>query len=236
MTIFYIFIYSSQPPDGYAGDPPNYQYCTTCHSGAPLNPSNGSVYISNLPPFYQTSTSYYLNIVVKGVGNKRFGFEMIIKDTLNNVMGTFEALNSNTTVSPNGYVKHLNAPYSTDSFVFQVKWTTPNNYQGRAIIYLVGNVANGNGLSSGDSIYARVDTIYHSLSYKEVANVKVYKVKNNVIIETSIKMPINIEFYDKNGTKEFIYNGYLEGKKVFKIKKRGILKIKSYNFSRVIKI
>ncbi len=236
MNIFYIFLYSNQPPDGYAGDPPDYQYCTVCHTGAPINPSNGSVYISNLPSFYLPSSSYDLNIVVKGSGYKRFGFELVIKDTQNNVIGTFQALNSNTTVSPNGYIKHLNAPFANDSFVFQARWNTPSNYTGKVFFYLVGNVANGNGLSSGDSIYARVDTIYHALSFDEMLNVKVHRNKNIILIESNKRIPVVIEFYNKNGTRELIYQGNIEGKKIFEMKKRGILKIKSYNFAKIVKI
>ncbi len=234
MLLISIF-YSSSPPDGYAGDPPNNAYCTACHTGAPLNPGNGSVYISNLPAFYIPGDSYDLNIVIKGNGTKRFGFEMIIKDTLNNVLGTLQALNSNTTVSPAGYAKHLNAPFSTDSFVFQVRWDVPSNYSGIVKVYLVGSVANGNGSSSGDSVYSKTYAIFPSLLTPENNNIIAYREKNNLILELNIWIPIVVEFYALNGSKYVLFNGDLKGKKVFQIKERGIIKVKGYNFSKVLK-
>lgn len=237
MIIFLIF-YSSSPPDGYCGDPPNNLYCTSCHTGALLNPGNGLVYIPNMPLFYVPGDSYDLNIVVKGIGSKRFGFEMVIKDSLNNILGTFQALNSNTTVSPGGYAKHQNAPFSIDSFVFQVRWKTPTNYFGRAFVYLVGNVANGNGLSSGDSIYSKTYIINSQSNVQENDNLKVLKTKDGFLIEVKKKVLLKIDFYSLNGNYEKIFEGYLEGKRLFKIKSQGIVKIRSdayektfYNFN-----
>ncbi len=235
--VIYIFLYSSTPPDGYCGDPPNNLYCTSCHTGAPLNPGNGSVYISNLPPFFVPSDSYDLNIVVKGVGNKRFGFEMIIKDTNNNVLGLIFPLNSNTTVSPNGYAKHFNAPFSNDSFIFQVRWKTPNNYFSKAFIYLVGNVANGNSFNSGDSIYAAFYVLNaQSQSLNENNELKILKIENGFIIEAKKVKYIKVEFYSVNGKYQKIFEGYISGKKVFKVNKKGFVKIEGQNINKSFKI
>ncbi len=233
MLLILIF-YSSSPPDGYAGDPPNNAYCTACHTGAPLNPGNGSVYIPNLPAFFSPNNSYDLNIVVKGVGTKRFGFEMIIKDLNNNVIGTIQAIGPNTTVSAAGYAKHQNAPLSTDSFVFQIRWNTPANPPSQVRIYLVGNVANGNGQSTGDSIYSKVYTLDAS-SIAEIKDVLVYKRGNKLIVEANMKIPIMIEFYREDGSKQVLLNTSLQGKKVLQIKGRGIVRVKGYNFSKVLK-
>jgi len=234
--IYLLIFYSSTPPDGYCGDPPNYLYCNSCHTGAPLNPGNGSVYIKNLPSFYSPNTSYDLDIIVKGSGSKRFGFEMVIKDSLNNVIGTFQPLNSNTTVSPSGYIKHLNAPFANDSFIFQVRWNTPSDYTGKVYIYLVGNVANGNGFASGDSIYSKIDIIYGSSDIREKEDIVVYKKENMIFIEANKKTFFDIDFYNFYGRKLKIFTGYIEGKKSFKVKGSGILYIKSNNFKRVIKV
>ena len=234
--ILTLFLYSTSPPDGYCGDPPGYQYCTFCHTGAPLNPGNGSVYTSNLPPFYNSNSSYDLYVVVRGFGTKKFGFEMIIKDTLNNVLGTFQPLNSNTTVSPSGYVKHLNAPTSNDSFIFAVRWTTPSNYYGKVYIYLVGNVANGNGFNSGDSIYSKIDSLYHSLSIPENNDLIVYKKGNSIFIETKQKIYVDIDFYNIYGSKMKVFSGYINGTKFFKIKSSGIFNIRYKNYRKIIKV
>jgi len=234
MTIL-IFLYSSTPPDGYSGDPPNNLYCTSCHTGAQLNPGNGSVYISNLPPFFVPSDSYDLNIVVKGIGYKRFGFQMVIKDTNNNVLGLFSSLNANTTVSPNGYVKHLNAPFSNDSFIFQVRWKPPSNYFSRAFIYLVGNVANGNSLSSGDSIYSAFYILDAQSSKPESNELKILKIQNSLIIEAQKINFIKVEFYSINGEYQKIFEGYIIGNKVLKINKKGFVKIKGQNINKTLK-
>lgn len=230
-----MFFYSSTPPDGYCGDPPNNLYCTFCHTGAPLNPGNGSVYISNLPPFFVPSDSYDLNIVVKGVGYKRFGFEMIIKDTINNVLGVISPLNLNTTVSPNGYAKHLNAPFSNDSFIFQVRWKPPNNYFSKAFIYLVGNVANGNSLNNGDSIYSISYVLNPQSSNFESNELKIFKIENGFIIEAQKINFIKVEFYSINGNYKRIFEGYINGRKVFKINEKGFIKIKGQNINKTLK-
>jgi hypothetical protein len=219
--------YSSSPPDGYAGDPPNNLYCTACHLGAPLNPGNGSVYISNLPAYYIPSDSFDLNIVVKGIGNKRFGFEMIIKDNSNNVLGTFTPLNSNTTVSSSGYVKHLNAPFSNDSFVFRVRWRTPS-YNSTAYIYLVGNVANGNGLSSGDSIYSKV-YVLNPVPVNESQKIRITKLKSGFSIDVNAPTFLIVEFYNIYGSKSLLFKGVIKEKTTFNVRQKGIVLIKSNN-------
>lgn len=234
--IFLLISNSTYPPDGYCGDPPNNRYCTTCHTGAPLNPIGSGLVYFNKPSSYTPGNSYDLNIVVKGQGNRRFGFQMVIKDAQNNPIGSFQTIGPNTRVSPSGYATHQNAPFSNDSFVFQIRWTAPSNYSGKVYVYLVGNVANNNGATSGDSIYAVKDSILSATGIEESDEIDIIQNANSIHIQTPTKIWFKIDFYNIYGRRYKVFNGYLEGGKEFKLNGLGFLVIKYGNKEKVIKI
>ncbi|MCS7245909.1 MAG: hypothetical protein N2504_05410 [candidate division WOR-3 bacterium] len=234
--IFLLISNSTYPPDSYCGDPPSNRYCTICHSAAPLNPGgSGSVYF-NKPSSYVPGNSYDLNIVVKGHGNRRFGFQMIIKDVQNNPIGSFQTIGPNTRISAGGYATHQNAPVSNDSFVFKIRWIAPSNYSGKVYVYLVGNVANNNGAISGDSIYAIKDSILSVVNLAENDEITITQNSNSIHIKTLNKVRVKIDFYSIYGRRYRVFDGYLQGEREFKLHGIGFLSIKYDDKEKIIKI
>ncbi len=235
--MMFAIAYSSSPPDGYAGDPPNNRYCTSCHTGS-LNSGPGTVYVSGLPSFYVAGTTYTFTVVVKDSTASRFGCEMVAKDTAGNVVGTFAASGPNTTVSSGGYAKHENAPYAADSFAFVFEYTAPDTstYSGPIIVYAVGNAANGNGASSGDNIYSFVDTLMPATAVSEVVRAGGVLLRGREVIVEARGEAVDIRFYGKDGRGRRIFTGVVFGRRRFALPGSGVVLVKIGKRVRAFKV
>ena len=70
---------------GYAHNAPNFNNCTSCHSGT-VNTGNGSVVFTNLPDGYTPGETYSIGVTVEGSNERGFGFQAIAQSG-NNVAG-----------------------------------------------------------------------------------------------------------------------------------------------------
>ncbi len=159
------FAYSSGPPDGYAGDPPQSHICIVCHSSFPPNSGDGTWTISGIPTEYVPGDTYNLTITLKDPGQSRWGFEMTAITTEGLQGGTFVPLNQYVQVSEGpgelrDYIKHtlIGTFGGQDSAVWNFNWVAPANNAGEISFYAAFNAANFNFNPTGDYIYNGVIT------------------------------------------------------------------------------
>jgi hypothetical protein len=177
----YLFAYSGGPPDGYAGDPPDFNNCTSCHSSFPPNSGDGVFDILGLPSKYVPGDTYEITVFLKDPGQSRWGFELTVIDSGGFEAGKLISLDNFTQISEGpgnirDYLKHTSSGTfpGADSASWVFKWIAPFQGTGVSHFYLAGNAANNNGSTSGDYIYV-FDTAVpeSSLSYiseKEIIN------------------------------------------------------------------
>ena len=151
--------YSSSPPNGRT-NAPGEGNCTACHASFPLNSGSGMLSVSGIDGNYVAGQSYDLVIELQDPDASRWGFEFTIIDGVGDAIGSLTSLDGDTQVSSSGgrdYAKQTSAGTqsgTTGSASWTVRWTAPAEGSGDAMIYMVGNAANGNGGTSGDRIYA----------------------------------------------------------------------------------
>ncbi len=150
--------FSANPPDGFSGAPGD-GICSNCHT---LNggTQDGSIVLTGFPATIQPSTAYVLTITnsnPNGVAS-RAGFQMTILNSSNQQAGTLSSPSSSSTVSSSGgrqYWEHnpfVNYPMN-NMVTWTVTWTSPTGPPSTNITYYAaGNVANGNGSTTGDLI------------------------------------------------------------------------------------
>ncbi len=153
--------YSGGPPDGYAGDPPNNQNCTFCHTGNPLNSSPGIFMLIALPTYVPDSTYVFL-LSLNRDGQSRWGFELtsILGDgtqggTLTSIMTGLTQLSAGAG-DARDYLKHTLAGSfqgMTTGAAWSFGWTAPPAGSGPVTFYAAGNAANNSGTNAGDYIY-----------------------------------------------------------------------------------
>jgi hypothetical protein len=226
--------YSTGPPDGYAGDPPNYNNCTSCHNSFPPNSGDGTLNLLNLPGKYVPEQEYTIFVFLKDTLGLRWGFEMTVIDSTGFQAG--EMINTDNTVQISqgsgnlrDYAKHTSIgtfPGQQDSAIWELKWTAPIQGTGTVYFYLAGNAANNNGVPSGDYIYTKQFTIPEStLALKEKNslsrgfNFNIYpnpaSKRIQVVFNLGNPSKVRIKLIDVSGRTFDIYKGFLkEGKNV----------------------
>lgn len=153
-----LIAFSGGPPNGNTGAP-NETTCGQggCHDNTP-NTGGGSITISENfdEGKYQQDKVYTITITVAQSGQRRWGFQAVVKRNDNqNQAGTIIVTdNTNTQVSA-GYIKHTatgtrNGQFNSASWSFD--WRAPMSDVG-ITIYAAGNAANGNNFNTGDFIY-----------------------------------------------------------------------------------
>lgn len=142
-----------------------------CHTGNPVNSSNGSVTIT-APTMtnwqYVPGQVYPISVTVAQQGRSLFGlgFEALLASGANG--GTITITNStqmqikNATVNGNiraNVVHKLNGGASANTHTFTFNWTAPASTAGTITFYAAGNAANNDGNESGDFIYTASRTV-----------------------------------------------------------------------------
>ncbi|NNC94639.1 MAG: T9SS type A sorting domain-containing protein [Chitinophagales bacterium] len=168
-----VYTNSANPPDDHAGAPPSNITCAKsgCHAGTPTLDGSGLILItadSGTGPqtvddnfLYRLGTTYDINITLQG-NKSRYGFQMTMLDAGFVSPGSWTVASSSSTTaniaSPGSkrFFEHKSAG-TTNSWTLE--WTAPSTDPGPIGIYTVGNFANNNGTSSGDSIYRVSHTI-----------------------------------------------------------------------------
>jgi hypothetical protein len=156
------YAFSSGPPAGRTGAPGELN-CTNCHGGS-ANSGGGRLSITGLPASYTPGTKYSVTVTVAQNGRQRWGFQITSLTDDGSFAGSFTLTSPSqtqqTSTSVSGkqrtYVQHTSAGTqrgTPNQASFTFDWTAPASNVGAITFYSSGNAANGDGTSSGDSIY-----------------------------------------------------------------------------------
>jgi hypothetical protein len=154
------FIYSSQPPQGYAGA--DGSYCIDCHNSYPINNGGGSIDITGLPDAgYTPGTTYNFSLTTthSAADRKKWGFSIEARNAFNQTVGTFGSSNANAAINGSelSHNRAVITPFQSSFTYNNLTWTAPANPTAddqTITFYFVGNAANGTGSTSGDFIYS----------------------------------------------------------------------------------
>jgi hypothetical protein len=158
--------FSGQAPAGYTGAPPDSQTCSNCHFGAGTEVME--IVFDNGRTTYEPGVTYPMSIVLEDTGQERFGYSMTsrLQSSLNTSTGTWTAGMSSAVTDNGRHIGHMNAPFASNTYTFQMSWTAPVEEVGDIRFYAVGNAANGNfGRGQGDNIYTRQLVITPALPF-----------------------------------------------------------------------
>jgi len=150
------------PPDGFAGDPPDFNDCTACHSDFGLNTGDGVLEIQGMPFAYAPGETYALSVRLDDRGQSRWGFEMTVIDSGGlqaGVMAPEDEVIVSVSEGPGSerdYAKQtIDGTYwGEEEGIWGILWTAPPEGSGAAFFYAAGNAANGDDTPSQDYIYA----------------------------------------------------------------------------------
>ncbi len=154
--------YSGGPPDGHAGEPPEFNTCAACHSSFPLNSGNGSLAVQNHPASYTPGETYPMTVYLVDPGQRLWGFELTSLRTSDGLQGgTLASVDATTQVSTGAfeeldYIKQTlegTFPNAT-SASWPILWTAPPAGTGPVEFYVAGNAANNNHSTTFDFIYS----------------------------------------------------------------------------------
>ena len=156
--VILLLSFSANPPNGRTGAPGE-GLCSDCHS---LNggTQNGNISITGLPATITPNTAYTLTMTSSnpnGVASLA-GFQLTILNSNNELAGNITSPSAGSTVQASGgrqYWEHNPAqPYPGSNVVmWTATWTSPSMPPNTTITaYAAGNIANGNGNSTGDLI------------------------------------------------------------------------------------
>jgi hypothetical protein len=159
--------YSTGPPNGHAGDPPNHATCVECHSSFQLNSGNGDLRLLNAPATVTPGQTYDLMVELLDPGQHRWGFELTVLDDSDHFAGQITVTDPARTqvhhdaISNRDYLKHTFT--GTDGNTagptqWPFQWTAPLTF-GAITFYFAGNAADNSGFQFGDFIYARAVTL-----------------------------------------------------------------------------
>lgn len=146
---------SSNPPDGRTGAPFD-GLCSDCHGGGSFE---GDITLTGLPTDIMPNTTYNLTLTITATsGNPMVGgFQVVGVNQSNQNSG--DLINTSTETgtsfsSGREYLDHRGAKsFSGNTVIWNFDWKSPNGPNGSSHrLYFAGNLANGNGSSSGDKI------------------------------------------------------------------------------------
>jgi hypothetical protein len=166
-----LLAYSSGPPDGYGGNPPYYENCTTCHFSYDPNSGDGSLQLLGLPDGFAPGETYSLEVRLADPDQIRWGFELTVLDDADFLSSGGQIVVTdpgNTQLSEDGegtvdYLKHTLGGTQwglADGPAFwSFDWTAPSADVGSVTFYVAGNAANGDESFIGDYIYVSTYTV-----------------------------------------------------------------------------
>jgi len=151
--------WSSGPPDGFAGEPPNSNSCRACHGSAV---GDGSIALDGTPVGgYNPGATYTLTVRLADPGQSRWGFELVALTNALEQAGTITVtdivhtqLSDYQDPDPD-FLKHTSEgtyPGTPGPTGWSFDWKAPASGE-PVTIYVAGNAANNNGSPTGDYIY-----------------------------------------------------------------------------------
>ncbi len=148
---------SSGAPERSSGAPGE-TTCTSCHGGT-ANSGPGKLQIEfPASATYKPGDKVRMRVIVDDPAARRWGFQLSAQ-AVGGSGGSFRPADSATQVLVDGisqWITHTSAgtrPNSKAPVAFEFDWTAPSSDVGQIVFYAAANAANGNGSSSGDSIY-----------------------------------------------------------------------------------
>lgn len=153
------FASSDGAPEGHTGAPGE-QNCTACHIGT-VNSGRGRVRVEFPSSGYTPGQRSRVRVILEDPAAMRWGFELTarLESAAQTRAGTLASSDGNTAVTSGGglqWITHTTAGTrrgTSGSATFEFDWTAPASDAGAVVFYAAGNAANGNGTTSGDSIY-----------------------------------------------------------------------------------
>ena len=191
--------FTGVPPTGRTGATGS--YCTSCHGGALLNTSGGSVQVTGLPTTIAAGVAYNFSIATTHAASDRlkWGFSIAAKNSAGANIGSFSTTNPNA--APNGdELSHNNAVTTpaTNTFTYNnLAWTAPATLganDGQVTFYYTGNAANGNNANSGDFIYAGTQTSAVVLPVT-LGSFEVQKENKTVQVKWRTEFELNTDYF-----------------------------------------
>lgn len=170
---------SAAPPAGGLSGDPSRTTCAIigCHTGTTLTFGAGQLIMnmgltdSSLSDIngqtYTPGQTYYIEFkpLATNGSRTRYGFQMTSLDASGNMQGSFNVLdasrNSAQSLLSRNYIGHSTANLNND-WIFQ--WVAPAANAGPVTFYYASNVANNDGINSGDNIYTGAITLNPSTS------------------------------------------------------------------------
>lgn len=156
---------SSGPPASHTNAPGELNCAISgCHTSQ-VNGGPGTLTLSGLPEIgYVPNERYDVTIRLSQNARTRFGFQLTVLDDQGRQAGDFDVLEPLRTevvsarVGANqrkylGHTLNGSIPNGANQSNWVVRWIAPAQNVGRVTFYVAGNAANGNGATTGDSIY-----------------------------------------------------------------------------------
>ena len=146
---------SGGPGQGYAHNAPNYNNCTSCHSGS-VNSGDGEVVFTGLPSSYIPGETYSIGVTVTGSNDRGYGFQAIAQAG-NSLAGELSSNSNSSSLEINGdFVQHSSRTTS-GSWVFD--WLAPSSDVGEVTFSASGLATGGANGNAGDNVYTEEVTI-----------------------------------------------------------------------------
>ncbi|MFL3008140.1 MAG: choice-of-anchor V domain-containing protein [Candidatus Neomarinimicrobiota bacterium] len=155
LIISMLFANSGGPGQGYAHNAPNYNNCTSCHSGS-VNSGDGEVVFTGLPSSYIPGETYSIGVTVTGSNDRGYGFQAIAQAG-NNLAGELSLNSNSSSLEVNGdFIQHSSRTTS-GSWVFD--WLAPSSDIGEVTFSASGLATGGANGNAGDEVYTEAVTI-----------------------------------------------------------------------------
>ena len=152
-----LMAYDAGSPGGKTGSPGDGGInCTECHTGTAIPTTTGIS--TNIPPEgYEPGQTYNITVIGNHPGVVKFGFELTVEDSQGNKVGELSVTDPLQTQYTNNDSAITHTSDGTtpagNMKTWNMDWTAPPAAVGDIGFYTAINAANGNDLTSGDTIY-----------------------------------------------------------------------------------
>jgi uncharacterized protein (TIGR03437 family) len=184
---------------------------STCHLSSPVNSGGGRVEITlSAGTTYSPGQRQRVTVTITHSGARVYGFQASARlesNLRNGQAGTFTPLGSGVIVlcedgrtrpsggsCPSGQLEFIEHSQPSTSNRFEFDWTAPSTNVGNIRIFVAGNAANGNGLSTGDNIYTADLTLTPALGGPRPTLDSAFGVHNGAAVQSTTVAPGSFAF------------------------------------------